>query len=1116
MIDKFFDGVIEQVYKQVQRTQSNIAMACYSNDFSIKNLESLERYSKNKDDVFFAYYEFEHREILGAYAPFLDILCQVYRDEIGGDFSQFLEECNVYYMHRKLLEKYYHTGVCERNEPVLLDEVKYEQERMTNSMAIMLKTIATYKPIVVVINRFQLACKSTMELIYKLVESPTKNIGIVLGANESQQRPHIITECWEKLTDKIADNSQLYHLGSTGLKRNLRSNRRKNHFSDFRRVYIELNNMIEMLDLDYAVYYMQHFERRIKSGELVLSEEWQVKFSLLYVKASIFTEDLPKALELISSLANTMLYNDEHWLNFECAYYIAICYMYQGKLKEGFNIAETAAVEARLADDDELVFRAKLLKAQVQMSGWYNIFFCVNDVTIDDDLIDELIAHNYKNNLAHVYVYAFDNRPEIVAKAAESEELLEYFSKGIKLAMELDNEQLVYDAYQKNIMIASTNGMNGIAMHYSISTYNFIQDKRKVEATRIFVGLGYNLSALGYNDKAQNFYNRAIETFYELREAQDIAEVYYNLAINYIMKKEYGKAKHSLQFTMKAIERLHLNSLTVCNLSKLYALLALVEILQGQQFSCERNLLSCRQFLNYIIEKNKETDDMAIIHDYAMCDDDMFIYSFASALLAMSYEDDEKTFKKFDEAEGFLIRAEGNQFYLYETFKNFKIDFYEKKGRSDLAQRERESLSNYLERQSEARSKVSLERLSEIRLDSYSGPCCVAERELDMLVKQTGIEMDHKADKQHMEFMAIWQNLIDVSDKTVNELVYGAMRFFLNHFNNDQAVYIRYDENQQGRILFNNSKKRFRKKTIDDVARFMRNYSEGFAVSKISENFFEYVDIISIFGVDEVCSFVAIPFFNGSQLQGILMTYVMMKDNWHNSIDRYMLNQDDLEVYRLLFKELTNSINRIEANQKIYDMNKTLAKVAITDALTGLYNRAGMYSEAERIEREIHSSKENNGVAVMFIDLDNFKPYNDKFGHVVGDIVLQEIAQIFKNSVGENGVVCRFGGDEFIAILSTANRKELATIAERIYYKIDAADGFKERISNHLNAEYFEKTGKELPENLQIKEVPKIGCSIGIATSDNIDDKSINKMIEMADDMLYAIKINNKGTYGFI
>ena len=125
------------------------------------------------------------------------------------------------------------------------------------------------------------------------------------------------------------------------------------------------------------------------------------------------------------------------------------------------------------------------------------IFFCIQDIPIHEGLIEKLMQNNYRNHLAHIYIYAYDNRPEMVARAYRSEASLLYFSKGVALAKEIGNEQLVYDAYQKNIMLASTNGMNEIAMLYSVRTYQFMKSRDDVYEGRILSGIGYNLSAMG-------------------------------------------------------------------------------------------------------------------------------------------------------------------------------------------------------------------------------------------------------------------------------------------------------------------------------------------------------------------------------------------------------------------------------------------------------------------------------------------------------------------------------------------------------------------------------------------------------------------------------------------
>ena len=91
---------------------------------------------------------------------------------------------------------------------------------------------------------------------------------------------------------------------------------------------------------------------------------------------------------------------------------------------------------------------------------------------------------------------------------------------------------------------------------------------------------------------------------------------------------------------------------------------------------------------------------------------------------------------------------------------------------------------------------------------------------------------------------------------------------------------------------------------------------------------------------------------NGT-LTSLLVTYVRMKDNWHGSIERYMLNEDDLNIYQLLFREMEYSINRIEAYEKAHEMNCKLQAAAVTDMLTGIYNRAGMYQQLGKIEEQL-------------------------------------------------------------------------------------------------------------------------------------------------------------------
>ena len=91
-------------------------------------------------------------------------------------------------------------------------------------------------------------------------------------------------------------------------------------------------------------------------------------------------------------------------------------------------------------------------------------------------------------------------------------------------------------------------------------------------------------------------------------------------------------------------------------------------------------------------------------------------------------------------------------------------------------------------------------------------------------------------------------------------------------------------------------------------------------------------------------------------------------------------------------------------------MNRKLQEAAVTDMLTGIYNRAGMYEEIRQMIECYRVSEKTHHVGLMFIDLDNFKHYNDTFGHDVGDLILKEMAKIFRKAVKGRGFVARYGG----------------------------------------------------------------------------------------------------------
>ncbi|MGL4910922.1 MAG: GGDEF domain-containing protein [Romboutsia sp.] len=161
------------------------------------------------------------------------------------------------------------------------------------------------------------------------------------------------------------------------------------------------------------------------------------------------------------------------------------------------------------------------------------------------------------------------------------------------------------------------------------------------------------------------------------------------------------------------------------------------------------------------------------------------------------------------------------------------------------------------------------------------------------------------------------------------------------------------------------------------------------------------------------------------------------------------------------------------------------------DALTGLLNRRFLN---EYISKDLNQYKPCTEIlSVLMIDIDYFKKYNDKYGHIKGDEVISEIGKVL------NEICCtqkymgiRYGGEEFLLLLQDTDESEAVKIAEEILNKVV-----------NLNIEHV--------ESLIYK---KITVSIGISTSEYIKD--YNEVIDQADKGLYLAKRSGKNKYVFI
>ncbi len=186
--------------------------------------------------------------------------------------------------------------------------------------------------------------------------------------------------------------------------------------------------------------------------------------------------------------------------------------------------------------------------------------------------------------------------------------------------------------------------------------------------------------------------------------------------------------------------------------------------------------------------------------------------------------------------------------------------------------------------------------------------------------------------------------------------------------------------------------------------------------------------------------------------------------------------------------QLSASYRRIKANEiELARQNELLVRqkhdlhiAAITDHLTGIYNRAFL---TDHLDREFANSRRHgHPFTCLLIDIDHFKAINDQHGHLLGDVVIRHTAQVLAANIRKGDFLARFGGEEFVVLLTNTTAREGAVLAETLRAAVDRA------VHRHGGL------------TLQVT------VSIGIADTVYDEAMSETELLGHADEALYAAK----------
>ncbi len=207
-------------------------------------------------------------------------------------------------------------------------------------------------------------------------------------------------------------------------------------------------------------------------------------------------------------------------------------------------------------------------------------------------------------------------------------------------------------------------------------------------------------------------------------------------------------------------------------------------------------------------------------------------------------------------------------------------------------------------------------------------------------------------------------------------------------------------------------------------------------------------------------------------------TFTVLK----STLDSAVAYREKFLENKRLFLEL-KELNQ-ELEKKVQEKTRELERLVVVDELTGIYNRRYFKS---RLEYLISISKRYLiPFCLTFIDLDDFKSVNDRFGHQIGDDVLKSIGSYLSSLSRETDTVARYGGEEFVFLLENTDKDSGLRFAHRIR---DAVEGFEINTS---------------------KGMISLTVSIGIACSEEVQPLTLDSIIALADQRMYWAKHKGK------
>ncbi|MCR5607486.1 MAG: GGDEF domain-containing protein, partial [Lachnospiraceae bacterium] len=1033
-------------------------------------------------------YSFGKKFTMVPLEPFLGYIKQSIINE-NIDIMPFLKEMECLENLYPVFCSYFETGKAVRKEH-MWECVDFELENINKVLINMITYFSKKKSVIFILDQLHCAALSTMNLLHGIINNSIENVHIIGGYDELYPIQTYKIEKWNNIIKELDEEGYILEFELKG--NNNDSDTIKYFDNNLIPQYLDIaENGIEFLQLTDAVALLEFISNKLLAEKIELSSDIEFRLYRLMITAYTFCKRHGDALLLCDKMLTNAFQDFTNEKAFLANYYLTRTLLILGQQDKAKQTVKNAIKYAYEDKNDFNIMLADMMNMFVKYSSSAHDPAVIK--VFDKDLYDKMKKYNFFNHIIILTCICSEN------DAASYKDLPAIkstgYQKAINMAKEHNNVRLMYSIYR--FFIAKTANRNyNYANRFFHEEYLKIIKSGSNDEMYIQIGMGYLYMMSEQFKKAQEYFLLSLKSCLKLLSISHMAEIMYNMSMNAFSAQNYDHCIKYANLCIWIMDQMEYTKLFACNIAKLHALKALSYYYQNRKYLCE--------FEHKMMQQNTEFNYDGL--DKNLNYQDLFFYYYVGFLLNKDNDNTNSAEKYLEHAEKYFVFIESQHYFCYVPFLINKAFFFRKLGRTVEADELINSAIKYCDDNGYVYKKQMA--LAFINNELFTN---IKNFNLDISDESVKIlkgKVEHQKMKrfisqinQEKEFLTNWQNIMSTSLDSVKQLTDDSFDAFIHHYNLDALLLLRMDNRQvyyagniKNEVIINN---------FNQIEDFFRNHKKEFLVKSTDNHYGEYLEIFRLLGCDKLFSAFGASFYEKENLEYIAFGYKALKNvNVMVASSEYMtIVESNLSTYLRLLRQLIDSIKRIENIITINEINKTLNLYAQTDKLTGIYNRAGLY---EQIDIMLDNRNQFKDISIFYIDLDNFKYYNDSFGHEAGDIVLKNIAIILKSICDDNDFAARNGGDEFLVFIHSVDKELLTEKIENIYRQIKEFNYFVDLIE------------KEKNQKIEVDKLHRLTCSIGVCRfelNEETNVTTVEKEIYNADSVLYEIKKCKKGTY---